>query len=180
MPSPCTIQSAISAISPKPSIRLAKHCSRINVLMGLIRLSHICLANYYPPSRSDNHKRTGHRHAFIGPEPFRIWIARHDQWGWRRQQRYDRFSRYVINEAPSRNEIFNQESLERKQLERVHLESISNTMSLFIEFLTMMARKMKDTDSEEEIREAFKVTTDLLRLQQCNYVLIVDVGFRSR
>lgn len=27
----------------------------------------------------------------------------------------------------------------------------------FTEFLTMMARKMKDTDSEEEIREAFKV-----------------------
>ena len=27
----------------------------------------------------------------------------------------------------------------------------------FPEFLTMMARKMKDTDSEEEIREAFKV-----------------------
>lgn len=41
------------------------------------------------------------------------------------------------------------------------------TMSLFLlsgngtidfpEFLTMMARKMKDTDSEEEIREAFRV-----------------------
>ena len=29
------------------------------------------------------------------------------------------------------------------------------------EFLTMMARKMKDTDSEEEIREAFKVCRDL-------------------
>merc|ERR1712005_61399 len=27
----------------------------------------------------------------------------------------------------------------------------------FPEFLTMMARKMKDTDSEEELREAFKV-----------------------
>lgn len=27
----------------------------------------------------------------------------------------------------------------------------------FSEFLTMMAHKMKDTDSEEEIREAFKV-----------------------
>ena len=27
----------------------------------------------------------------------------------------------------------------------------------FAEFLTMMARKMKDTDSEEEIREAFRV-----------------------
>ena len=27
----------------------------------------------------------------------------------------------------------------------------------FPEFLTMMARKMKDTDSEEEIREAFRV-----------------------
>lgn len=29
------------------------------------------------------------------------------------------------------------------------------------EFLTMMARKMKDTDSEEEIREAFKVKPPL-------------------
>jgi calmodulin len=28
---------------------------------------------------------------------------------------------------------------------------------MIVEFLTMMARKMKDTDSEEEIREAFKV-----------------------
>ena len=27
----------------------------------------------------------------------------------------------------------------------------------FPEFLTMMARKMRDTDSEEEIREAFKI-----------------------
>ena len=27
----------------------------------------------------------------------------------------------------------------------------------FPEFLTMMARKMKDTDSEEEIREAFRL-----------------------
>lgn len=27
----------------------------------------------------------------------------------------------------------------------------------FPEFLTMMSRKMKDTESEEEIREAFKV-----------------------
>lgn len=31
------------------------------------------------------------------------------------------------------------------------------TALLHAEFLTMMARKMKDTDSEEEIREAFKV-----------------------
>jgi hypothetical protein len=31
------------------------------------------------------------------------------------------------------------------------------TDALRPEFLTMMARKMKDTDSEEEIREAFKV-----------------------
>ncbi|KAF2675383.1 calmodulin [Microthyrium microscopicum] len=31
------------------------------------------------------------------------------------------------------------------------------TTSVPLEFLTMMARKMKDTDSEEEIREAFKV-----------------------
>ena len=31
-------------------------------------------------------------------------------------------------------------------------------IDVMIEFLTMMARKMKDTDSEEEIREAFKVS----------------------
>jgi len=31
------------------------------------------------------------------------------------------------------------------------------SLPLTAEFLTMMARKMKDTDSEEEIREAFKV-----------------------
>jgi Ca2+-binding EF-hand superfamily protein len=30
----------------------------------------------------------------------------------------------------------------------------------FPEFLTLMARKMKDTDSEEEILEAFKVNSD--------------------
>lgn len=33
----------------------------------------------------------------------------------------------------------------------------SPCLTLRLEFLTMMARKMKDTDSEEEIREAFKV-----------------------
>uniref|UniRef100_A0A674H311 Calmodulin 2 n=1 Tax=Taeniopygia guttata TaxID=59729 RepID=A0A674H311_TAEGU len=32
----------------------------------------------------------------------------------------------------------------------------------FPEFLTMMARKMKDTDSEEEIREAFRVFDKVL------------------
>lgn len=35
----------------------------------------------------------------------------------------------------------------------------------FPEFLTMMARKMKDTDSEEEIKEAFKVF-DKVRSEQ--------------
>lgn len=33
----------------------------------------------------------------------------------------------------------------------------NRTIFTQIEFLTMMARKMKDTDSEEEIREAFRV-----------------------
>ena len=36
----------------------------------------------------------------------------------------------------------------------------------FPEFLTMMARKMKDTDSEEEIREAFRYIQDLTSSQQ--------------
>ncbi|MCJ1289774.1 hypothetical protein MMC34_001307 [Xylographa carneopallida] len=35
--------------------------------------------------------------------------------------------------------------------------SCSGLTEDFSEFLTMMARKMKDTDSEDEIREAFKV-----------------------
>jgi len=34
----------------------------------------------------------------------------------------------------------------------------------FAEFMTLMARKMHDTDSEEEIREAFKV---------CNVLMLV-------
>lgn len=36
-------------------------------------------------------------------------------------------------------------------------QAIRLTQLASLEFLTMMARKMKDTDSEEEIREAFKV-----------------------
>ena len=40
----------------------------------------------------------------------------------------------------------------------------------FPEFLTMMARKMKDTDSEEEIREAFRVFDKVMGLERrsCN------------
>lgn len=38
-----------------------------------------------------------------------------------------------------------------------YFSSIGNGTIDFPEFLTMMARKMKDTDSEEEIREAFRV-----------------------
>ena len=36
------------------------------------------------------------------------------------------------------------------------LDADGNGTIDFPEFLTMMARKMKDTDSEEEIREAFR------------------------
>ena len=39
----------------------------------------------------------------------------------------------------------------------------------FPEFLTMMARKMKDTDSEEEIREAFRFVTILFECSNINY-----------
>lgn len=37
------------------------------------------------------------------------------------------------------------------------IDTDGNGMIDFPEFLTLMARKMKDTDTEEEIREAFKV-----------------------
>ena len=36
-------------------------------------------------------------------------------------------------------------------------EPLGNGTIDFPEFLTMMARKMKDTDTEDEIREAFRV-----------------------
>ena len=38
-----------------------------------------------------------------------------------------------------------------------HFPVTGNGTIDFPEFLTMMARKMKDTDSEEEIKEAFRV-----------------------
>ena len=41
----------------------------------------------------------------------------------------------------------------------------------FPEFLTMMARKMKDTDSEEEIREAFRgQCSSMTSLYLCQHV----------
>ena len=47
------------------------------------------------------------------------------------------------------------------------------------EFLTMMARKMKDTDSEEEIREAFKVgTLHFPMLSRCRLLRLTFPGFR--
>lgn len=57
----------------------------------------------------------------------------------------------------------------------------------FPEFLTMMARKMKDTDSEEEIREAFRVFDKVGFVQFSHehvhtrgraHTLRVDVNFR--
>ena len=43
-------------------------------------------------------------------------------------------------------------------LRRIHCFMFTGNGTIdFPEFLTMMARKMKDTDTEEEIREAFRV-----------------------
>jgi calmodulin len=43
----------------------------------------------------------------------------------------------------------------------LQVDADGNNSIDFPEFLTMMARKMKDTDSEEEIKEAFKVSKTL-------------------
>jgi len=43
----------------------------------------------------------------------------------------------------------------------------------FPEFLTMMARKMKESDSEEEIREAFRVFDKVL----CFIVFLLEIFF---
>uniref|UniRef100_A0A8C6P1B4 EF-hand domain-containing protein n=1 Tax=Nothobranchius furzeri TaxID=105023 RepID=A0A8C6P1B4_NOTFU len=47
----------------------------------------------------------------------------------------------------------------------------------FPEFLTMMARKMKDTDSEEEIREAFRVFDKVSKTLQNHTQLINTNGY---
>ena len=46
------------------------------------------------------------------------------------------------------------------------IEADGNGAIDFPEFLTMMARKMRDTDSEEEIKEAFKVFEELMTKTQ--------------
>lgn len=45
----------------------------------------------------------------------------------------------------------------QSELQDMISETNSNGLIDFPEFLTLMARKMKDSDSEEEIREAFRV-----------------------
>lgn len=47
---------------------------------------------------------------------------------------------------------------------------------MIVEFLTMMARKMKDTDSEEEIREAFKVGNSQHFVER---LVLISMGIRS-
>ena len=53
------------------------------------------------------------------------------------------------------------QTITEPSISQVQEGDISSTpdrvLTVAAEFLTMMARKMKDTDSEEEIREAFKV-----------------------
>jgi len=57
----------------------------------------------------------------------------------------------------SENNIHNFLFLSKKNILYENFEILGNGTIDFPEFLTMMARKMKDTDSEEEIREAFRV-----------------------
>ena len=45
----------------------------------------------------------------------------------------------------------------------------------FPEFLTMMARKMKDTDSEEEIREAFR----FVKIQKFRFFSKSSIFFKN-
>jgi calmodulin len=56
-----------------------------------------------------------------------------------------------------KNNIHNFLFLPKKNILYKNPEILGNGTIDFPEFLTMMARKMKDTDSEEEIREAFRV-----------------------
>lgn len=65
----------------------------------------------------------------------------------------------MINEVSSFS-IFKNQKRPRQinsPLVSIQVDADGNGTIDFPEFLTMMARKMKDTDSEEEILEAFKV-----------------------
>lgn len=61
------------------------------------------------------------------------------------------------------------------------VDSDGNGTIDFPEFLTMMARKMQDTDTEEEIREAFKVFDKVISntISQISYFLQDGNGFIS-
>lgn len=61
-------------------------------------------------------------------------------------------------ENPNRREILNRNAVLFLEVRSFWLRVHKGNGTIdFPEFLTMMARKMKDTDSEEEIREAFRV-----------------------
>ncbi len=89
--------------------------------------------------RPNYHEGIRHRYEIPRPKPKRVRTARHDQRSGRRQQRHDRLPWY---------DIF---------AKGIWYTPYTTLTRYSPEFLTMMARKMKDTDSEEEIREAFKV-----------------------
>ena len=76
---------------------------------------------------------------------------------WNRKKFQKCWLAFEENSAPSlKNSVFLKifDSLRPHQL---FVYILGNGTIDFPEFLTMMARKMKDTDSEEEIREAFRV-----------------------
>lgn len=94
-----------------------------------------------------HHQRAGHSHALSGPEPYRGRASGYDQWSGCRWWGLSLLSTLITTLM---------DALEGKSSSLSFCLPGNGTID-FPEFLTMMARKMKDTDSEEEIREAFRV-----------------------
>ncbi|KAL5008518.1 hypothetical protein ScPMuIL_014099 [Solemya velum] len=64
---------------------------------------------------------------------------------------------HLHSKATSGQGIVNDKMVMYKDVNKLDIFTERNGTIDFPEFLTMMARKMKDTDSEDEIREAFRV-----------------------
>merc|ERR1712137_660016 len=101
---------------------------------------------FLPDTSQSNHGRFSHRGASLRVQGGLFSVRQ----GWRWSNHHQGASTVMrsLGQNPSESEL--QDMINE-------VDADNNGTIDFPEFLTMMARKMKDTDSEEEIREAFKV-----------------------
>jgi hypothetical protein len=140
MPAFCSVTS----IAPEQLLRFVARSRSVRMRVACNGPLTFC-----PPlcDRHHHHQGARNRHAVVGTEPHRGRTHGHDPGG-----TYYRTLSRVIWKRDGMSHEFLCDSCCVFQIDADGSGTID-----FPEFLTMMARKMKDTDSEEEILEAFKV-----------------------